>query len=86
MKHKADVASLRRQMMAFREKLKRTPCGRLTWESSDAWRSWLRQEGISASRARQIMAEKSSDRPFNEEHAKNCIDYLSRHGYLVTKS
>jgi hypothetical protein len=84
-RYKADKGMRKRQMTAFFEKLERTPSGRLTRASSAAWQAWLKQEGLSDTRARQIMSSDKSPRPLNEEHVQNCIDYLTRHGYVVTK-
>lgn len=76
------------QLRAFYAQLDRKESGRLTRASYERWYGLLRMEGITPSRATQIMngnAEKRAlFRGFNPETARKYIEYLARHGYTVT--
>jgi len=74
------------QLRAFYAQLDRKESGRLTHASYERWYGLLRMEGLTPQRATQIMNEKRAAlRGFNPETARKYIEYLTRHGYTVTR-
>lgn len=83
--HISTLARRDMQLRAYYEKLPRSENGKLTERGRDAWSGWLRIQGLSHERARQILKSRTEQTPINSNHAKRCIEYLRGHGYLVNQ-